>query len=71
MAEHGHQQQHQGHHQLAPLLPPAARPQALPTTRKLDFSGAQSRLETQLCQGLNQVPLIRFRRGEIDPGSAG
>ena len=70
MPQHRQQQQHQGHHQLSPLLPPAR--QRLPGSRRSD-RGIQGTLlgrEASVCQGFQDTIHITFTGSEIEPGRA-
>ena len=68
MAQARHQQQQQGHHQLAPLLPPAALLPLLARAERLPVVAiAQAGREAQTRQGLEQRS-TGLGPGLISPG---
>ena len=69
MPQHRQQQQHQGHHQLSPLLPPTR--QRLPSSSTDGvIQGALLGWEASVCKGFQDTTYITLTGGEIEPGRA-
>ena len=70
MSQNRQQQQHQGHHQLSPLLPPARQhlPGSHPSNRRIQ--GTLLGWKAPVCKGFQDTIHIALTGGEIEPGRA-